>query len=116
MIQLRNAALWATTIGATIGIPLAMLAIIGYILPLSASEALNNSPRGAHELGFWLLLLLSSPFWLIASWLSTLAIVNERQDQRGRCRAIWALALLCSALAMAAINNILGFGDLFSPV
>ncbi|WNJ88936.1 hypothetical protein [Bosea sp. 685] len=116
MIQLRNAALWATTIGATVGIPLVMLAIIGYILPLSASEALSKPPKGAHEFGFWLLLLLSLPFWLAASWLSALATVNERQDRGGRRRAIWALALLFSALAMAAINNILGFGDLFSLV
>lgn len=116
VIQFRNAALWVTAISASVGISFLMLLMTKYMLPLSASEALNKTPRGAHELGFWLLLLISSPLWLIALWLSTLAVIKNRRGQRGRRRAIWALALLLSALAMAAIKNILGFGDLFSPL
>lgn len=115
-MQFRNAALWVAAIGASVGISSVVLMINKYMLPLSASEALNGTPRGAHELGFWFLVLISSPFWLIALWLSTLATVNNMRGQRlGRC-TIWAVAVLLSALAMAAITNILGFGDLFSPL
>lgn len=41
---------------------IAALAILLFALPLSASQALNGRPSNAHELGFWLLLLLSLPF------------------------------------------------------
>lgn len=116
MIHLRNAVVVAAAIGTTIGILILMATIIGYILPLSASEALNRTPKGAHELGFWLLLLISLPFWLIASWLSALATIRNRQGRRGARLAIWAFALLLSMLAVAATRNALGFGDLFSPI
>ncbi len=117
--KIRNVALWVTTIVASAGILLLATAIIAYMLPLSASEALNGAPKGAHELGFWLLLLLSLPLWLTASWLSALAIVRSgRQPKKSPTTrgAIWFLALLLSALAMTALKNILGFGDLFGPL
>ncbi|MBD3845922.1 hypothetical protein IED13_09455 [Bosea sp. SSUT16] len=116
MIRFRNAALWVVSVSATIGFLILAGAIIGYMLPLSASEALNGAPKGAHELGFWLLLLISLPLWLAGSWSSTLAIVKNAAERSGRRRAIWAFALLISALAMAATNNTFGFGDLFNPI
>ena len=116
MSQFRNAVLWAMTIGATVGALLLTGAIVEHLLPLSATEALNGAPKGTHELGFWMLLLISLPLWLVGLWQSTLATVRNRRGRPGRRRTIWASALLISALAIAAINNTFGFGDLFSPI
>jgi hypothetical protein len=92
-------------------------AILVHTLPLSASEALNRPSEGAHELGFWLLLLLSLPLWLLGTWLAALAIVRESPTS-GRTfrRVIWGSALALTLLAIAAGRNALGFGDLFVPV
>lgn len=108
--------LWVVSVSATIGFLILAGAIIGYMLPLSASEALNGAPKGAHELGFWLLLLISLLLWLVGLWQSTLAAVRNRRGRSGRRRTIWAGALIMSALAIAAISNTFGFGDLFSPI
>ncbi|MBY0259553.1 hypothetical protein, partial [Methylobacterium sp.] len=80
-----------------------ILFIIGYFLPLSASNALDRPPRGAHELGFWLLFVLSLPFWLTGFWLTTLSTVANRQGHRVFRRTIWFLArLIHRASAYAA--------------
>ena len=116
MVKLRNAALWTTTIIGSIAIPLTMVGIIGFVLPLSASDALNRVPKGAHELGFWLLFLLSLPFWLVGFWQTTLATVREQQSRRrGVRRAIWVSAWAFILLAIAARANLVGFGDVFRP-
>lgn len=104
------------SVSATVGALIMAGAIIGYILPLSASEALNGTAKGAHELGFWLLLLISLPLWLAGAWSLTLATVRNAPERLGGRRPIWVVALLTSALAVAAINNTFGFGDLFSPI
>lgn len=92
------------------------LVILVYALPLSASEALNEPARGAHELGFWVLLLLSLPFWFLGTWLSALASIKEKRTSgRTLRRVIWGLALVLGLLAWSALKNVLGFGDLFAP-
>ena len=115
VIGFRNAVLWTATITASFLVPLMILFIIGYFLPLSASNALDRPPRGAHELGFWLLFVLSLPFWLTGFWLTTLSTVANRQGHRVFRRTIWFLAAACTLLAMAAGRNVFGFGDVFSP-
>ena len=91
-------------------------AILLFALPLSASQALNGRPSNAHELGFWLVLLLSLPFWLLGTWLSVLAIITGPQARRKKFRRmIWGLALVLTLLAGAALGNVLGFGDVFAP-
>jgi hypothetical protein len=110
-------ALWTATITMSFAVPVTIPGIIGYILPLSASDALNGPPRGAHQLGFWLLFLPSLPLWLAGLWLTTLAAVKDRLS-RGQIsrRTVWCSASAFTLLAVAAAKNILGFGDVFSPV
>lgn len=115
MIKARNILLVLFALGIS-GCLLPMMALIfRYMLPLSASEALHKGPNGAHELGFWLLLLVSLPIWLVALWLSTLAIISGRKERKLHRRLIWGAALIFMVLALAAIRNTFGFGDVFIP-
>jgi hypothetical protein len=116
VVGARNAALWTATITASLLVPFMILGIIGFILPLSASDALNKPPRGAHQLGSWLLFLPSLPLWLMGLWLTTLAAVRDRLSHRVILRrTIWLSATALTLLAFCAGKNVFGFGDLFSP-
>ncbi|PZU92950.1 MAG: hypothetical protein DI527_08215 [Chelatococcus sp.] len=112
---IRNLTILLMATAMSFGALLLSAAILGHLIPLSASEALNGRARSAHELGFWMLLLLSLPLWVAGAWLSAAAVIRNRRGNGIRRRATWAAAIVVSALAMAAISNTLGFGDLFKP-